>query len=457
MKAKRTARGDGGLRKLGGMSIGSELAVILGLTLLNAFFSGAEIALISVRKSRLEELAEKRQRSARAALALRRNPEQLLAAVQVGITVVGATAGAFGGAVLERPVAAALERIGAGAWAEQIALAIVVAGISFLSIVIGELVPKSLALQASERVALFVAPPLLAFARLVKPVVWFLTAASNLVLRPFNDRTTFSEGRLTAEEIRDLMHEATVAGTLDAATGEIATRAIELGKLRVQAVMIPRSRITWISSTTSAEQIRRILQEKTHTRYPVHGATQEQVLGYVTARELYAQLLAGEVDVSKIVREVPLFPEQAAAIDALRALQTSRSQIGLVFDESGSISGLVSVEDISEELVGEIFAEHEVPEVAVREEGPGTFLVRGSTPIHEVNRATHFELPEDPRWSTLAGLLIQIAGTFPERGEHLQMEGGVEAEVLEAIDRRITLVRLRTTEHERHDGSVGSV
>src|SRR6266508_1505932 len=204
-----------------------ELAIIVALVLLNGVFAGAEIAIISLRATRLSQLVDEGRASARAVKRLRDEPERFLATVQVGITVVGATAAAFGGAALAQRLAPHLASVPLVArYAEALALALVVAIVSFLTLVLGELVPKSLALRASERYALLVARPLLALSELARPIVWFLTAVSNVVLRPFGDRTTFSEARLSVEEIEQLVDEAGKAGALDAPTAEITSRAL---------------------------------------------------------------------------------------------------------------------------------------------------------------------------------------------------------------------------------------
>src|SRR5262245_47803006 len=175
---------------------------------MNAVFAAAEIAILAVRKTRLQELADEGRRAAQAALRLRENPEQFLATIQVGITVLGATAGAIGGATLAEPLTSWFSSLGFGGYAYQFSLTLIIALLSILSIVIGELVPKSLALRGSERLSLILARPLLALSKLARPVVWFLTAASNLLLRPFKDRTTFTEARLSPDELRQLVDEA---------------------------------------------------------------------------------------------------------------------------------------------------------------------------------------------------------------------------------------------------------
>jgi putative hemolysin len=421
----------------------SQFAILLGLTAINAFFSGAEIAILSVRKSRLRELADAGSKRARSALALRDKPEQFLATVQVGITVVGASAGAFGGVVLEQPVADALRSIGAGAWADRLALALVVALVSALSIVLGELVPKSLALRSSDRFALLSAPVLLLLSRVAAPVVTLLTAASNLFLRPFHDRTNFVESRLSREELRQLVEEAADAGSVDAQAGEIATRAIDLGDLSVGAVMVPRGAIASLDVGASAEEVRATLRDRPYSRYPLTDGASENVLGYVMAREMYTQLLEGRLDLRAALRQVPYFPEQTRAVEVLRTLQTSRTHIGVIVDELGSVAGLVSVEDLAEEVLGEIFAEHETPSGVVQPDGPNTFLVLGTAPVHEINRELGTDLPTGPGFSTLAGLILNQERAIPMAGARIVMPGGVEAEVIEATSQRIRRVRLR--------------
>ena len=421
----------------------SQFAILLGLTAINAFFSGAEIAILSVRKSRLRELADAGSRRARSALALRDKPEQFLATVQVGITVVGASAGAFGGVVLEQPVANALRSIGAGAWADRLALALVVALVSALSIVLGELVPKSLALRSSDRFALLAAPVLLLLSRVAAPGVAILTAASNLFLRPFHDRTNFVESRLSREELRQLVEEAADAGSLDAQAGEMATRAIDLGDLAVGAVMVPRGAIASLEVGASQEEVRALLRDRPYSRYPLTDGASENVLGYVMARDLYTQLLDGRLDLRAALRQVPYFPEQTRAVEVLRTLQTSRTHIGVVVDELGSVAGLVSVEDLAEEVIGEIFAEHETPSGVAQPDGPNAYLVLGTAPVHEINRELGTDLPTGPGFSTLAGLILNQERAIPMAGARISMPGGVEVEVVEATSQRIRRVRLR--------------
>ena len=430
------------------VNIGLELAIIVALSILNGLFSSAEIALLSVRKTRLEELSDD-SRSARSALNLRRNPERLLATVQVGITVVGATAGAFGGAALAEPLGRFLIEKGAGAWAEELALALVVALVSYSTIVLGELVPKSLALRATERVALTLAPGIDLLAWLARPIVWFLTVTSNLVLRPFNDKTNFSESRMSRDELQQLVEEAATAGTVHQEAGDIASRAIDLGGLRVAAVMVPRTAIVGLERGATRDEVLEILRERPHARYPVLGDNPDAIIGYVITRELYTALLSpAPLDLTTLLREAPFLPESVSAVDALRQLQQARTPLGLVVDEAGGIAGLVTIEDITEELVGDILAEHEKPFASVHPEAEGSARIAGITAIHEVNRLLGLELPEAATYTTLAGLVVDRAEHIPKAGEVVEIAEGVRAEVLEATPRQVRWLRLRFDEAE---------
>ena len=332
-----------------------ELLVILGLALVNAFFAGAEVAVLDVRKTRLRELALRGRRSAEVALRLKENPERFLATVQVGITVVGSGAGAFGGAVLEHPVSLLLMRLGLSPdLAEDVAFALVVAFVSSVSIVLGELVPKSLALRHSERITLLVSRPLDVLATVARPIIWSLTAASNVLLRPFRDRTNFTESRLSVEELRQLVGEAAAAGTFDPETGEIAARAIGLARLEASSVMVPERDVVWLSLEASPEDVERTLRALPHARYPVRGAE-----GYVLAHDVFTQMLDRRLDLRSVLRPIPKFRESAPAVEILRALQSARSEIGLIVDARDAPCGLVSIETLAEKLFGEIVSEHE--------------------------------------------------------------------------------------------------
>ena len=257
------------------------------LVLANGILAGAELAIISLRKTRVNELVESGSRAARAVSGLRENPDRFLATVQIGITVVSATAGAFGGASMAQPLAAVLQGFGLSAQTSaKVALALVIVLISYLSLVLGELVPKSLALRFSEGYALFIARPLLGVSWVVQPMVWLLTASSNLILRFFGDKTNFTESRLSPDELQQLVEEAAKSGSLDPRAGEIASRAFDLGNIPLSAVMVPRSRMVALRRHASPEEIKQVLLEHGHSRMPVYEGSLDNIVGYVIAKDL---------------------------------------------------------------------------------------------------------------------------------------------------------------------------
>ncbi|XXF81566.1 hemolysin family protein [Myxococcaceae bacterium GXIMD 01537] len=420
------------------------------LVLANGVFAGAELAVLTVRRSRLKELMDKGSGSAQSVAALRGDPERFLATVQIGITVVGATAAAFGGASLAGLLTGPLTRMGLSpASAERLAFALVVGLVSYLSLVLGELVPKSLALRFAERYALLIARPLRALSWLMRPLVWFLTASSNVLLRFFGDRTTFTESRLSPEELQQLVEEAAKAGSLDPRAGEIASRAFELGDLHVAAVMVPRNRIVALPRHANAEKVKQVLLEHGHSRMPVYEGTLDNVVGYVIAKDLLGVAWEGTLIVLEDVLRPPYFVfESMRAIDALKELQKRHMQLAVVVDERGGVSGLVTVEDLVEELVGEIFSETEQTEEMFQREGPRTVGVLGSASIRQVNRELGLELEEGPGYSTVGGLCAARAGTIPESGTRLSLEDGTVLEVTESTPRKVHRVRIHLPEQE---------
>ena len=411
---------------------------------MNGLFSGAEIAVVALRKSRLSQLVEGGSGAARAVERLRAEPERFLATVQIGITVVGASAAAFGGATIAAELGAALAPLPLlGPYAPELALGVVVVAISTLSIVLGELVPKSLALRAGERYALLAARPLLALSTAARPVVWLLTSASNLVLRPFGDRTTFTESRVSAEELEALVDEAGQLGALDLPTAEIASRALAFRDLTAGEVMVPRSRIVALERDASPEEIRRVLTEHGRARMPVYQGTLDGIVGYVVAKDMAAMAWErGLVVLQDLLRPAMFVPTTAPAVKVLRDMQRRRSPLAMVVDEHGGVAGLLTLEDLVEELVGELADEEEVPEALVAHEPGGAALVSGHAPVRDVNRALDLSLPEGEGYSTVAGLCIARIGAVPERGARLLI-GDVELEVVDATPRQVRRLRLR--------------
>jgi putative hemolysin len=423
-----------------------ELIVILALTIAGGVFAGAEIAIVALRKTRVQELLDEERRGARSVAALKEQPERFLATVQVGITVIGATAAAFGGAALAEDLTPWLERFDwLAPYADDVALGLVVMGVSFLSIVVGELVPKSLALRSAERYALLIAKPLLGLSWLARPIVWVLSSSANLLLKPFGDTTTFTEARHSAEELHQIVEEATRAGTIHPDAGEIASRALTLPELRVADVMIPRQEVILLPHDATFEQLMRMARDHGHSRMPVYEGRIDNVLGYVSMKDVLPRAMEQQAVVVKEIMRPPFFvPESKQAVELMKEMRLRRLPFAIVVDEQGGLSGIVTIEDLVEELVGDIFSEHtrQVPQ-AIRKEQGGSAIVSGTTPIREINRALGVELPEEGDYTTVAGLSLSLAGKVPSMGEVLPLPNGVTLEMIDVSPRRVRAVRVR--------------
>jgi putative hemolysin len=420
--------------------MGSALLIIVGLLMANGLFAGAEIAVISVRKTRLREFIRRKDRRALAVNALRERPERFLATVQIAMTTVGTAAAAFGGARMEGELAPSLVDIGLPRWS---ALVLVIAMVTFLELVVGELVPKSLALRYSDRYSFFVARPLLGLSQLMRPLVWLLTAVSNLVLRLFGDRTTFTEAKLSRDELQQLVEEAARTGSVDPRASEIASRALGFGEVTVAEVMVPRNRVVALDRRAAPAEVQRAILEEGHSRMPVFDGSLDNIVGYVVARDVLALAWQqGLLVLQDILRPAHKVPEGTRALDLLREMQRRRTQMAVVVDDNGGLSGLVTTEDLIEELVGDIMSEDDVPEQYFTREPSGTILVQGWAAVRKVNRDLHLDLPVGKDRTTIAGLCMSLAHAIPQAGEKLTTDNGTVLEVVEASPRRVRRIRI---------------
>ena len=420
--------------------MGIEILIVLAFMVGNGLFAGAEIAILSVRATRLREFIRRRDKRALAVKKLRDQPEKFLATVQVCITTFGTAASVYGGATLEPYLEEQLKEIGLG---HLTSLIIVVIMIVFMELIVGELVPKSLALRASDRYSFLTARPLVFVSEVLRPVVWTLTAASNLVLRFFGDKTTFSETRLSKDELQQLVEEAAKTGSLDPRASEIASRALGFGEVTVAEVMVPRNRVVALKRGSPPEEVQRVILEEGHSRMPVYDTSIDNIVGYVVARDVLALAWEkGLVVLEDILRPPHKVPESTRALDLLRELQRRRTQMAVVVDENGGLSGLVTAEDLIEELVGDIMSEDDVVEQYFVREPTGTILVQGWAAVRKVNRDLHLDLPVGKDRTTIAGLCMSLAQAIPQAGEKLTTDNGTVLEVIEASPRRVRRVRI---------------
>jgi putative hemolysin len=422
-----------------------EFAIILGLVLLNGLLAGAEIAIVSVSPTRLKLLREQGGRRARAVELLRARPERFFATVQVGITVIGVSAGAFSGGAFAADLTPVVARVPVlAAHAHQLSLALVITMLSVLSVVLGELVPKSLALRHADSYAVLSGRPILWLSSAARPAVWLLTSCSNLVLSLFGGRTTFAETRHSTAELRELVDEATQTGSLDPTAGQIAARALEFANLTAGHVMVPRTQVVGMALDCPLDEVRRITLEYGYSRVPIYRGHLDDIVGYVLVKDLLAIAWEGRLFVLGDLLRTPYFvTENSAASSLLSYMREHRIHLAIVVDEHGGTSGIVTLEDLVEEFVGEIFSEVVRSEVeSLHPQPDGSLIATGDAAIRDLNRALGTTLPEGSQWSTIGGLCAALAGRIPASGEVLVAPDGSRIEVQAASERRVFRVRV---------------
>jgi putative hemolysin len=422
-----------------------DVLLIMALILANGLFAMSEMAIVAARKSRLEERAGQGSTSARMALHLANAPNEFLATVQIGITVVGTLASAVGGATLAEKLAVHLDAYKFIApHGEAVALAVVVVLISYVSLILGELAPKRLALRSPERISIIVAPLMRSIAYISGPAVRFLGASTELVLRLIPARHS-TEGDVTEEEIKGLIDQAVSAGTVQQAEKEMVQGVFRLGDRRVNQIMTPRTRIVWLDVTSNTEELLETIAESHYTTFPVCENSLDHVLGTVNTKDL---LLTGvrtqNLEVRKNVKPAPIVPETLSAMRLIELFQETRSHMAVVIDEHGGTQGVVTLADILEAIVGDIPAHGQAaPPSAVRRED-GSWLVDGIMPLIEVKEALKApRIPEPEGVTTVAGLVIDQLGRIPIIGDVVDLEN-IRFEVVDMDGSRIDklLVRL---------------
>lgn len=424
-------------------SITFEILVILALLALNGIFAMAEIAVVSSRKGRLRKLAQDGRREAIAALALAESPNRFLATVQIGITLVGILAGAFGGATLAEELTPALSAIGLSEKrAGQVAFGLVVASITYLSLVIGELVPKHLGLSHSEAIAMKVARPMTLLARLAAPLVTFLTVSTEGLLRVFGYKQ--SQGVAVSEdEVRQLMQEGLRAGSFNRVESRIVHGALELDQVTVRQIMTPRAKVIWLRVDDSHEQIWHKIVVSGHSYFPLYSESRDSALGIVSLKAIYANLAAGAaVEVRSLATPALIVPDTQNAVQLLESFKKAGRHIAMVTDEFGHIVGMVSLHDVMESVLGEIPSADDRAKPSARQRNDGSWLVDASIDIPSLEKTLpgfRLSAEEGGNYQTLAGLLLNGLGRVPLESDQLTTHGYV-FEVLDMDGHRVDKV-----------------
>ena len=405
-------------------SVAAEILLIVVLVALNGYFAAAEIALISARKAALKKREAEGSQGARAALQLTEDPTRLLATIQVGITFVGFLASAAAAVSLAKPVQAWLEGFDAS-WLTRIAgglsVFLVTLMVSYVTLVFGELVPKRLGLLRAERVAVSVAGPVTFVARVAAPLVWFLSRSTTLVARLIGVRADGGRPGVSEEEIKLLVTEQ---GSLLEEEKRMIHEIFELGDTVAREIMVPRVDMVLVEDTASVREAAEIMRGTGYSRVPVFHEDRDRIVGIALLSDLVQPLADGSPDepITEHIREPVFVPETKGILPLLSEMQTHRNQAAIVVDEYGGTAGLVTVEDIVEEVVGEIADEFDRDRRYITEVGPGTWVVEGRLPIED---ALHLGLPvsESDEYETLAGWVLAELGHIPRLGEELERQG----------------------------------
>jgi putative hemolysin len=419
-----------------------HLSIILLLILVNGFFAMAEIALVASRNARLQPLAEAGNPGAQAALELKANPSRLLATVQIGVTVIAILSGTFGEATLGDPLQRHLETHEGllARYAHIISMAIVVIGIAYFSLILGELVPKRIALLHPERIATALARAMRTFARVGAPIEWFLSTSTDLVLRLVPLR---HEGAapVTDEEISFMLREGAATGHIHQAETAIVEMALRLGDRRASAVMTPRTQIVWLDLDDPEAENRRKIQESAYSRFPVVQGGSQQVIGIVQSKDLLIGALAGQPFDLRAATRPPLYlPNTVTVLRVLETFKTSGEPMALIVDEYGDLEGLVTQGDILEALVGDIPGSADADQRVVHRED-GTWLIDGMVGLDELKQLLGVSaLPgEDADYHTLGGYMMARLNRIPMVADRITA-AGYRFEVVKMDGRRVDRV-----------------
>jgi putative hemolysin len=400
--------------------VGWDVVIVLIIVLVGGFFAGAEMALVSLREGQVNSLMQRGKRGQRAAR-LAQDPNRFLSAVQIGVTLATLLSGALGAATLASDLKAALVRhnVGSGV-ASVVSLVVVTVAISIFTLVLGELAPKRLALQRAESVALFAAPTLDRISVLARPLVWLLSRATNLVVRILGGDPKAGRGVMTEEELHDLVvgHQA-----LSADERHIVGEVFEAANRQIREVLVPRTEVEFIAASTPLSEVAKIVAGAPHSRFPVYQESYDDVIGFIHVRDLLdPEFAARPLTVGEVCRPVKQLPTSKTVLSALSEMRRDRSHLAIVVDEYGGTAGIVTLEDLVEELIGDIQDEYDVDEGQPKQLLSGEIEVDGLLNLDEFAEQTGVELPEGP-YETVAGYVLATLGQLPTDHESVEVAG----------------------------------
>jgi len=422
----------------------SDILLIIIFILMNGFFAAAEIAVVKLRRTRIKQMIEEGKKNALILSKLREQPDKFLATIQIGVTMAVTLASAISGAVGVQVIKPILKEIPVyviSAYSNALSIAIVAVVITYFSIVLGELIPKSIALSHPEAVGLFIAPILDKFSKLATVFVTILTASTNILLKPFGKKAFRERSYISEEEIKMLIEEGKERGIFEAAEKELIHSVFAFTDIFVKEVMVPTPQMVSIGINMPIDEVKRIIFEEKFSRYPVFGRDINDIRGILHAKDFFNTLLMAESVVVRRIIKPPLFaPETLKISSLLKEMQRKRVHMAIVIDEYGAVSGLVTLEDLIEEIIGEIRDEFDV-ESPVIQLSDGTMIIDASISIRDLNEDYKIELPESPEYETLGGFIVTHLQRIPLPGDEITTES-MNLKIVEMVGRRIAKVKL---------------
>jgi len=419
--------------------------VLIGiLILMNGYLAGTEIAVVTARKSQVKQMADAGNKSARIFLRLKEEPDRFLATIQIGITVIGALASAIGGATAIEVIKPALQKIpipGISAASDSLAIGLVVAVITYFSLIFGELIPKSIALAHPLNVGLWTARSVDMLSRASAFLVKILTFSTAIVLAPVGGRPFTERAYVTEEEVKSLIKEGGKHGVFEPTEEKILQSVFEFTDMSAREVMVPDTRMTAIQIDQTPKEILALIETEQFSRYPVFGKSLNDIRGVLYARDFLTSLAkTGQVDIRKILKSPIFIPETMKISLLLKEMQKKGIHMALVVDEYGGISGLVTIEDLMEEIVGEIRDEYDVENPVMRL-ADGTLLIDASISLRDLKEDYNLQFPDSPEYETLGGFLMAMLQKIPQSGETVILEDK-RISVMEMVGKRIAKVKL---------------
>ena len=395
-----------------------EIIIILALILLNGILSMSEIAMVSARKTRLETEAKRGNKSAKTALKLAQEPDRFLSTIQIGITLIGILTGLYSGETLANDFALLLSRITPlDAHALAVSKGIIVVIVTYLTLILGELVPKRIGMNAAEKVAKIVAPVMTFLSKIASPFVWLLSASTILVTKILGLKES-KDGKVTEEEIKAIIKEGKDDGEVQEVEQDIVERVFNLGDRNIGSIMTHRSDLVWLDITESNDQIRKIVNKHLYNIYPVADSKLDNIIGVVYLKDLFGKIDLPDFNLEKIIRPAQYFPKNQSVYNALEHLKTEHLKYGLVTDEFGSIEGIFTLKDILTALIGDVPEIGEEPDIIRRNDG--SYLIDGQCSFYDF--LAYFDMEDlypNHYYNTVSGLILKILEHVPKTGEQL--------------------------------------